>query len=200
MIVSPRSSILSFFENLLWFPCLARIPVQSKYKKNRKCALPSLLDWSVTTKGRGWNKKIIDHDFKRATPLEWADYSSAHELLRIFNSGKPSKMFERLLSQSYTVKRPLGIRFYNKSRGTVGAQCFVNRSVAIAKKILFDMSFSTMSSDSIRIALKNRLFIYPTTKTAAFLRVTDISGDLPLPSTQAAPDDHQLSNHGATWI
>ena len=82
------------------------------------------------------SREIIDHNFKRATPIEWADYSLACELLCIFHSGKPTKMFERLLSQSYTVKRPSGIRFYDKSQSKVGAQCFVNRSVAIAKKNL----------------------------------------------------------------
>ena len=62
------------------------------------------------------SREIIDHDFKRATPLEWADYSSARELLHIFNSGKPTKMFERLQSQSYTVRRPSGITIRVKAK------------------------------------------------------------------------------------
>ncbi len=55
----------------------------------------------------------------------------------------------------------------DKSRSKVGVQCFANRSAAIYNKIMFDMTLSIMSSNSICIALKEQLFKYPSKKTAA---------------------------------
>ncbi len=112
------------------------------------------LDNNILFSTIDWAQFIPYIEYKKATPLEWADYSSARELLRIFNSGLPTRMFDRLSSQSYLVKRPTRVCFFDKSRSRIAAQCFANWAAALSRKILFDWHFSPMSPDHIQIWLK----------------------------------------------
>jgi len=108
-------------------------------------------------------REIIDHDLKRAVPQEWASYSTAKELIRIFNTGTPPLLFSNLRSQSYLVQRPQRVLFYDVSQRKVGSQCFPNRVASLSKRLDFDWHFGNLNSDQIRVGLKESLFKYPST-------------------------------------
>ena len=57
------------------------------------------------------SREILEHDLRRATPLEWTNYSTA----RIYNTGLPFLIFKGMESQSNVVKRPQRQRFYDIS-------------------------------------------------------------------------------------
>lgn len=112
---------------------------------------------------------ILDHDYRRATPLEWADYCTSKELIRIFNSKCPGTLFDPLESQSYLIKRPLSVHFFDTSNSRIGRQCFHNRAAAISSKLTFDWHFQDLSNDKIRSSLKQCLFKYQTSAASSII-------------------------------
>ena len=79
------------------------------------------------------HREILDHDYKRATPREWSNYSHSREMIRIFNTQCPPELFSKLQAQSYQVSRPGRVLFFDKSRHIIGMQEFCNRSASISK-------------------------------------------------------------------
>lgn len=51
-------------------------------------------------------RSVLDHNFKRATPSEWKEYCISREYIRIYITGSPRVLFERLDRQSYRINRP----------------------------------------------------------------------------------------------
>jgi len=106
-------------------------------------------------------RDIIDHDLCRANPSEWKNYTVASEMIRIFNSGSPVRLYTRLLDNSYVIHRPDRIRFFSSSHTKIGDQSFENKVVTITSMLDFDWHFNPPSKDSLRIRLKNCLFKFP---------------------------------------
>jgi hypothetical protein len=113
--------------------------------------------------------EILDHDFRRATPSEWSNYCVCKEMIRILNRQMPKSTFDRISSNSYTLNRPLRLRFFDNSRTKVGRQCFENKIVTPSSKLTFD--WSGLTNDQIRVNLKQCLFKYPSSACSSF--VTD---------------------------
>ena len=83
------------------------------------------------------------------------------EMIRIFNTGRPTVLYESLDRNSYTMNRPLRVCFYDSNRLKVGRQVFSNRVSVVSKKLKYDWHFSRLSPDSICIQLKDSLVKYP---------------------------------------
>ncbi len=109
----------------------------------------------------GVPREILDHDLRRATPSEWNDYSISKEIIRIYKSESPRLLFKELDAQSYQIKRPVNVRFYDTSRTKVGLQALPNKSAKPMNRVDFDWYFETISNDALRIKLKQCFFKYP---------------------------------------
>ena len=111
---------------------------------------------------------MLDHDYKRATPVEWGEYGIAKEVIRIYNACVPSSLFMSLKANSYMLHRPDRIRFFDNSRLRIGQQSIQNRAASIFGKIDFAWCHNELSADKLRTELKTALFKFPSLKSAAF--------------------------------
>ncbi len=108
------------------------------------------------------SRDILDHDYRRVTPVEWSKYSSARESIRLYKSGTPHNLFKRLDSQSYSISRPFAAkRFFENSTLKIGRQTLPNKVASTLNKLDFDWHYTQQSSDLLRISLKHCLFKYP---------------------------------------
>jgi hypothetical protein len=107
------------------------------------------------------SRDLLDHDFKRATPREWSNYSVAQEMIRIFVSKCPSSLFTRLEPQGYLINRPTRMRFYDASRTRIGHQCFENKVSRISTKLTFDWFSRNLSKDKNKNSFKASAFQIP---------------------------------------
>jgi len=107
------------------------------------------------------SRSILDSDYRRATPKEWMNYGTAREFIRIYQSGTPTSLFERLDKQSYRTNRPQLAKFFDVSRSKIGLQTFSNKVANVSKSVTFDWFYTRLSQDALRIKLKNSLFKYP---------------------------------------
>ena len=111
-------------------------------------------------------RHILDHDFKRATPREWARYCISREYIRVYTSQSPKALFEMLDRQVYHTNRPLMLRFYDNSKKQVGRQTFANTVSQVSKDVQFDWFYTRLSPDQLRIKLKECLFKYPSVSSS----------------------------------
>ena len=109
------------------------------------------------------SREVLDHDFKRASPTEWSLFATSREMIRIFNSGQPERLYRTLKANSYRLKRPTRLGFYDTSKLKIGRQAFGNRIGTVAKQLDFDWHFSFMSPDSLHANLKECLIEFPST-------------------------------------
>jgi hypothetical protein len=115
------------------------------------------------------SREILDHDYCRATPQEWAKYSTARELIRIYKNRVPPSLHESLGLQAYLIKRPPSVRFFDNSKSLVGRQCFPNKVASLSAHLTFNWYFQNMSNDCIRKNLKQCLFKYPSSASASII-------------------------------
>ena len=97
------------------------------------------------------SRNILERDLRRATPIEWNDYCTSREMIRIFNRQRPGLIFDRLSGQSFALKRPNRIFFYDNSRTSKGKQCFPNRAAHVSRKLDFDWHFTVLNNDALRV-------------------------------------------------
>jgi len=122
------------------------------------------------------SRDILDRDLQRATPIEWMDYCVATEMVRIFNTGAPLSLFERLRNNCYTVSRPSRIKVFDSSKTKIGKQCFENKCASVALKLDFPWFNGLCSKDKLRMKLKENLFKYPS--SAVSLYVTGLTNQI----------------------
>ncbi len=95
------------------------------------------------------SRDVLDHDFKRANPSEWGQYTLSRELIRIFNSGCPQGLYMRLEENSYVLSRPTRVRFFDSSTFKIGRQAIGNRVLSLVKNLAFDWHVAENSPDLI---------------------------------------------------
>ncbi len=104
-------------------------------------------------------RDVLDTIGRRATPDEWADYSVGKFLARTIIRGKPVRLNEEILQNSYSERRQRGrLFFYDNSVRKVGRQCIKNRLRSVARQMKFDWLHSSV--DSLRLKLKKSFFPY----------------------------------------
>jgi hypothetical protein len=104
----------------------------------------------------------LDRITKRATPLEWAKYSIASTVIKLYNRSN-TDMAGIIRTSAYVNDRvPLRAKFIDRSRLKIGKQSIINRIGPIFSSINFDwIGDSTVPTDDfIRNKLKKCFFKY----------------------------------------
>jgi len=99
---------------------------------------------------------------KRATPLEWAKYTTSSIAIKIVRDTKPKHLHEILMRTYYSERRNVarGL-FFDSSRTRIGKQSIQNRLSHVAQiKESWNTSNAKMTNDQIRVMLKHTFFLY----------------------------------------
>jgi hypothetical protein len=102
----------------------------------------------------------LDKLSKRATPVEWANYSIAATVIKLFNSSD-CNIANALRSSVYINDRTPGRgKFIDRSRLKIGRQSLPYRIGPLFSRIDFNWAGIQLSEDSIRRSLKRLFFNY----------------------------------------
>jgi len=115
---------------------------------------------------RDYYSNISRHDLtrrcKRATPSEWAKYTTSSIAIKIVRDAKPKYLHETLMRTYYSERRNVarGL-FFDSSKTRVGRQSLENRLAHVAQiKEPWNTSNAKLTNDQLRVMLKHTYFFY----------------------------------------
>jgi hypothetical protein len=136
----------------------------SSCKAIQKTKLLSLHFRLLRTACKDYWSKISRHDLTnrcmRATPLEWAKYTTASIAIKVMRDKNPTRLHD-LLQQTYYSERRNVARglFYDSSKSKVGGQSLQNRLKHVAQlKEPWNEINAKWTNDLIRVKLKGAFF------------------------------------------
>jgi len=146
-----------FYANSVWFDSL---------KKSTKAKFDSMYYrmLRIATKDykRVMHKKELITRCKRATPSEWAQYSTSSKVIKIIRDKCPPIINERLRSSLYVESRRPGLGFFfDNSKSKRGKQSIQNR-LPFFKNLMAQWMDNGINDDAIRTMLKKSFFSYCT--------------------------------------
>jgi len=144
-----------FYANSVWYESL---------KKSTMVKFNSMYFRLLRTATRDFKREIHKADLikrcKRATPNEWARYSTSSKVIKIIRDKSPIHLFNRLKSNLYMENRRPGLGFfYDNSANQRGKQSIQNR-LPYFKLITEQWTDRIITDDAIRILLKKTFFTY----------------------------------------
>jgi len=144
-----------FYANTVWYESL---------KKSTKIKFDSLYYRLLRVATKDFKRSIHNNDLikrcKRATPSEWANYTTSSKVIKIVRDKGPTILYERLTSNLYTENRRPGLGFFfDNSSNKRGKQTIQNR-LSVFKSISTQWLDNQISDDAIRRMLKNHFFTY----------------------------------------
>jgi len=109
------------------------------------------------------------HRCKRATPSDWANYTTSFKVIKTIRDKGPSILYERLNNNLYAKNRRPGLGFFfDKSSKRRGKQILQNR-LPFFKSISTQWMVKDISDKAIRIRLKKCFFTCCTDKESIML-------------------------------
>ena len=102
----------------------------------------------------------LDKQTKRATPTEWAQYSIASSVIKLFNRSDTNIACQLRDSVYINDRMPLKGKFLDKSRLKIGKQALPNRLGPLFANLSFDWINTHLSDDALRKHLKEEFFKY----------------------------------------
>jgi len=109
--------------------------------------------------GKEKTRDELDATGCRATPDEWANYSTAKQLARMVNTGSPRRLLCNTLMNAFAEKRQPGrLQFYDDSLRKIGRQSYRNRLMCVARQMKFKWTITPITS--LRTNLKKCFFAY----------------------------------------
>jgi len=152
---TPSPEINSFcslyYEMLVWYH-----PSCVKNKNKLEVFHHKLLWVQVKDWDRIYPKSMLN-TLGRATPEQFANYSTASAVLNAILTKRPERLLQMIEENKYPIRRTGKTKFYNTSRRRVGRQSIGNQLNDIFDQ-LCDNWTKASSKDAIRIYLKQSIW------------------------------------------